>query len=91
MVRKQVYITAEQEERLKRRAAELGVPEAELIRRGLDLVLDGWTGAPLDSRLWEQELAFIRGRVAQDAGTGREDRGWTREELYAERLDRLSR
>ena len=34
MVRKQVYLEARQDAWLKRRAAELGVTEAELIRRG---------------------------------------------------------
>jgi hypothetical protein len=33
MVRKQVYIEPEQDALLKRRAAQLGVTEAELIRR----------------------------------------------------------
>ena len=36
MVRKQVYITAEQDEKLKAAAAELGVTEAELVRRAVD-------------------------------------------------------
>ena len=35
MVRKQIYIEAEQEQLLKQRARELGVSEAELIRRGI--------------------------------------------------------
>jgi hypothetical protein len=36
MVRKQVYITREQNEALKQKAQELGVTEAELIRRGIE-------------------------------------------------------
>ncbi len=39
MVRKQVFITAEQNRRLKTRAAATGVPEAVLIRAGIDLRL----------------------------------------------------
>ena len=36
MVRKQVYIEPGQDARLKRQAAQLGVTEAELIRRAID-------------------------------------------------------
>jgi hypothetical protein len=39
MVRKQVFITADQNRRLKTRAAATGVSEAELIRAGIDLRL----------------------------------------------------
>lgn len=39
MVRKQVFITAEQNRKLKERAAATGVAEAELIRAGIDLRL----------------------------------------------------
>lgn len=39
MVRKQLFITTEQNKRLKARAAETGVAEAELIRSGIDLRL----------------------------------------------------
>jgi hypothetical protein len=39
MVRKQIFITAEQNRRLKAHAAATGVSEAELIRAGIDLSL----------------------------------------------------
>jgi hypothetical protein len=38
MVRKQIYITGDQDEALKNRAEQLGVTEAEVIRRALDAV-----------------------------------------------------
>ncbi len=41
MVRKQFFITEEQNRRLKERAAASGVSEAELIRAGIDLQLEG--------------------------------------------------
>ena len=45
MVRKQLYISDEHERVLKARARELGVSEAELVRRMLDgLLLDGEGG-----------------------------------------------
>jgi len=40
MVRKQFFITAEQNRRLKVHAAALGVSEADLVRAGIDLRLD---------------------------------------------------
>ena len=41
MIRKQLFITAEQDRKLKQRAAAAGVSEAELIRAGIDLQLEG--------------------------------------------------
>lgn len=89
MVRKQVYIEREQEAHLKRLARDLGVRESELIRRGIAQLSRGAPGAYLDRSAWEAELAFIHER-ARIPALGR-DRGWTREGLYAERLERLSR
>lgn len=89
MVRKQVYIEARQEELLKRRAKELGVSEAALIRQGIDqLTLSGASARP-DLQAWEEEKAFIEERMRMDVPqTGRM---WTRDELYDERLDRFQR
>lgn len=39
MVRKQLFITAEQSRKLKERAASTGLSEGELIRAGIDLQL----------------------------------------------------
>jgi hypothetical protein len=44
MVRKQLYISDEHEQALKARARELGVSEAELVRRLLDGLLLGEEG-----------------------------------------------
>ena len=44
MVRKQLYISDEHERALKARAKELGVSEAELVRRLLDGLLLGGEG-----------------------------------------------
>ena len=40
MIRKQVFITEEQERRLKALSEQLGVAQAEIVREGVDLVLD---------------------------------------------------
>ncbi len=89
MVRKQVYITSEQQRLLKRRAKALGVTESEVLRRGIDLEGRATATLPLDPEAWETELRFIRER-ARIQELGRK-RGWTREELYDERLARFSR
>ena len=88
MVRKQLYIEPGQEALLKRRAKELGVTEAELIRRAIDQMGRVPKGLPLDSNGWEEAKALIQGRLRiKVPQTGR---GWTRDELYEERLERLS-
>lgn len=88
MVRKQVYIEPRHDALLKRRARELGVTEAELIRRGIEYITaadadeeeereDAW--AELDAAM--EEAAQV---IAPQTG-----RQWTREELYEERIDRV--
>ena len=80
-VRKQLSVTPEQDRALKRRSRELGVSEAELVRRALDAALaDGPvtppTGSPLD-----ELLAHTR-----QLGEGRSlEGGWDREALYDDR------
>ena len=88
MIRKQIYLDPAQEAVLKHRARELGVSEAELIRRCLDAVGQQEVPRPLNPQAWADELAFLRHRVASvPSRTAR--RSWTREELYAERLERV--
>lgn len=88
MVRKQVYIEERQERALKRRARELGVTEAELIRQSLDLLASP-PSLPRSEQAWKDMLAYIRKRRRMRVPqTGR---AWTREELYEERLKRFSR
>lgn len=87
MVRKQVYIEPEQDELLKRLSKELGVSEAELVRRSIDSLVE--PGEETARRQALRELiAFMRERATMKVPqTGR---GWTRDELYDERLDRIS-
>jgi hypothetical protein len=91
MIRKQVYIDPQQEEKLKTLSKRLGVTEAELIRRGIELVGDD---ADLDKerrRVWQQELAYMRQRAAENPGIPGGKRDWTRDESYDERPKYLSR
>lgn len=111
MIRKQIYIEPEQEAMLKRQAKELGVTEAELIRKAIDRLDQVPGGFPAELDLWEREKAYIREHrmpmaLAHDRRAWEEakafieqrmkvvapqtGRGWTREELYDERLKRFS-
>ena len=87
MVRKQVYMEPEQHELLKRLSKELGVTEAALMRRALDSLVE--PDEEIARRQAIQELfAFMRERAKMKVPqTGR---AWTRDELYDERLDRIS-
>lgn len=90
MVRKQIYLEAEQAERLQRRAKELGVSQADLIRRCLDQLDRVRRALPVDRKAWQDELTYIRERAGTQTALDRQ-RHWTREELYEERLQRFSR
>lgn len=89
MVRKQVYIEPYQEAGLKAQAAASGMTEAELIRRGIDFVLAGAGAQVADPKAWAKARELMHARLNKPALPGK--RGWTREDLYAERLDRWPR
>ena len=91
MVRKQLYIEPRQEQLLKRRAKELEISEAELVRRAIDQIEHTPTLLSSDLRLraWEEAKELMEERkkmVVPQTG-----RSWTRDELYDERLERYSR
>ncbi len=89
MVRKQVYIEPRQDALLKRQAAQLGVTEAELIRRAIDQTGVAPRGLPVDPGAWAKAKSIIKERLCITVPqTGR---SWTREELYEERLECPSR
>ena len=89
MVRKQVYIEPDQERFLKRRALELGVTEAELIRRAIDSLARAPVHPPFDPEAWQAVLDSMDERASLPT-TG-EGRAWRREDLYEDRLGRLPR
>ncbi len=88
MIRKQLYITAEQDRALKVQSRALGVSEAELVRRALDHTLagDGATGAPPVHGALAELLAHAR----SIAETHRLPDGYRfdRDALYGERGQR---
>lgn len=81
MVRKQVYIEPYQEAALKAQAAASGVTEAELIRKGIDLVLSGGAAAR-DSRqeAWERLKVILDERAKLKVPQRK--RTWKREDAY---------
>lgn len=80
MIRKQVYLEAHQDRALKARARQLGVTEAELIRRSLDHGLrDGSPRRP-DPAAWQDILRFLRRRMRRRLAEA--PRQWRRADLY---------
>ena len=85
MVRKQFYIADSQERRLKRRARELGVREAELVRRALEAALDEPASLPKpDGAETVSGLLATIDRLSRRSGF---PVGWkfSRAEIYGER------
>ena len=99
MVRKQVYIRPDQEKRLKQAAADEGVTESALIRRGIDGVLsddadvDVLSAARGDGRRTREgariDFLNLLAELSQRPPTGQPPFKWDRDEVYAERLDRF--
>ena len=80
MVRKQVYIEAQQEALLKHLSKQQGVTEAELIRAGIARLSPG-SSAAKDRSFWEQEKRFIGALMKRRTVEGK--RKWKRKDLYA--------
>jgi len=88
MVRKQVYIEPSQEHFLKRRAAELGITEADLIRQGISLLALAPVAQALDPDAWADEEAVLVQRARLTPGQPERWR-FRRDEIYQQRLDRV--
>ncbi len=87
MVRKQLYITESQEEALKRRSAETGVSEAELVRRALDTALQS---QPPSSWRPDNAAALSQLRRAWSNPQSGLDQPFDRSALYEERMEQLT-
>lgn len=77
MKRKQIYIEANQDRRLRDLSRRHGKSESELIREGIDRVL---ADPPLDRAAWGRELAYIDSLIRKGPLKG--GRTWKREDLY---------
>lgn len=87
MVRKQLYITEQQDRALKRQAKALGVSEAELVRQALDEMLREVLGARVHRREALDRLLDNTRRLAEHHRLPDGYR-FDRDALYAEREDR---
>lgn len=91
MIRKQIYIQKDQEDRLKKIAETRGVSEAEIIRRALETELRfvGYRPA-YNLEAWERIYKFLR-EMEKRGPVPQVKRSWTRDELYEERMKRYDR
>jgi hypothetical protein len=92
MVRKQVYIEPEQDRLLTRRAAELGVTESDLLRRGIDQVTRMGVHPPRDPATGQRLIALLDELDRQSAGLtpAPDDRyKFSRADVYDDRLRRF--
>ena len=93
MVRKQIYIEASQEREIKAEAKRRGISEAEVIRERLQLRPEApgrRRRTPTEEQILKETREAFRAldrRTTRGPGTGRK---FNREELYAERLDRIA-
>lgn len=89
MIRKQVYLTADQDRLLKRRAREHAVSEAQALR---DLLDQGLSPEAEKGKRQREAWARLEGLMQERAliQVPQTGRTWTREELYDERLDELA-
>lgn len=82
MVRKQVYITQEQDELLKRLSDDLLTTEADLIRRGIDLIEAEFESEEARRRFHVEDLiAFMEDHARQHPEGGSAEK-WNREDAY---------
>ena len=79
-VRKQVYITPEQEILLKQIAASTGATEAEIIRQAIDRHVHVSRPHMRDLTAWTEERAYIRHLIEQGPVAG--GRAWQRDDLH---------
>jgi hypothetical protein len=80
MKRKQVYIHADQDQRLRALARRNGTTESQLLREGVDRILAEPLPQGLDHRAWVKSREFIDSLIRRGPVKGR--RRWTREEAH---------
>ena len=82
MVRKQFFITAKQNKRLKAQAVATGVSEAALVRAGIDLQLEQQKTEKIEKTDWRRLADSLSGSWAErddlDEILRRNRKGWKR-------------
>lgn len=80
MKRKQIYLEGCQDQRLRAAARRRGKTESQLIREGVERILNEPAPLALDHGAWEQERKFIESWIRKGPVKGK--RTWKREDLY---------
>jgi hypothetical protein len=90
MIRKQLYLEARQDRALKRRAKQLGVSEADVVRAALDAALrEPGATAPALLPIRDRALKSLLDGAREIAATHRtKGSRYVRDELYEERESR---
>jgi hypothetical protein len=83
MSRKQIYLQPDQDRRLRALARRRGRTESQLVREGVDKILNEPTASGFDPEAWKKELAFIDSLIRKGPIKGK--RIWKREDLYGRR------
>lgn len=81
MIRKQIYIDEAQESQLKARAKAEGRTEAEIIREGIDLVLEK-SAAQRRAEARTALFALMDDIAAEVEACGGEPMTWDRDEIH---------
>jgi hypothetical protein len=81
MVRKQMYIDDLLDHELARTAKQMGVSQAEVVRRAVGAFVTGGAGTG-ESRAMRELKEWWAEVDALGVGSGPEGRTWTREELH---------
>jgi hypothetical protein len=90
MIRKQLYISEDQERRLKLRARARAQSEADIVRGYIEVGLaEEETDENAAEEAWQRQLSLMEQRAK--LGVPRQTRTWRREDAYEERLARYPR
>jgi hypothetical protein len=89
-IRKQIYLDKKQDQQLKRLAETRGVSEAEVVRQAIDKQFVGMASHPVPGNpaAWKVAHETMLRLLAEGPLPNEGNRGWTREDLYEERLSR---
>jgi hypothetical protein len=80
MKRKEVYLRADQDRRLRALARRNGATESQLLREGVDRILAEPLPQALDHQAWVKSREFIDSLIRRRPVKG--GRRWTREEAH---------
>jgi hypothetical protein len=80
MKRKQVYIQADQDQRLRALAHRIGTTESHLLREGINRILAEPLPQALDHQAWVKSREFVDSLIRRGPVKG--GRSWSREDAH---------